>query len=82
MRSIPYSFNIQELYNKVEKHEPYVSICLQECERMTILMAEVKRSLNELDMGLTGELTISEAMETLMMSLYVVTRMKRISFTM
>ena len=38
---------------------------------MNILMAEIKRSLNELDMGLAGELTISEAMDTLMMSLYV-----------
>lgn len=38
---------------------------------MNILMAEIKRSLTELDMGLAGELTISEAMDTLMMSIYV-----------
>ncbi|OHS95209.1 Dynein heavy chain family protein [Tritrichomonas foetus] len=69
--NIPEPFNIQELYNRVEKHEPYVSICLQECERMNILMAEIKRSLSELLMGLSGELTISEAMDTLMMAIYV-----------
>jgi dynein heavy chain len=68
---VPEAFNIQELYNRIEKHEPYVSICLQECERMNILMAEIKRSLTELDMGLSGELTISEAMDGLMMAIYV-----------
>ena len=68
--NIPEPFNIMELYNRVEKHEPYVSICLQECERMNILMAEIKRSLSELLMGLSGELTISEAMDTLMIAIY------------
>ena len=68
---IPDMFNITELYSRVEKFEPYVSICLQECERMNILMTEIKRSLTELDAGLAGELTISEAMDTLMMALYV-----------
>jgi dynein heavy chain len=71
MQSIPDRFNIQELYNRVEKHEPYVSICLQECERMNILVTEIRRSLSELDMGLAGELTMSEAMDRLMMALYV-----------
>jgi dynein heavy chain len=71
LTNVPDKFNITELYNRVEKHEPYVSICLQECERMNILMAEIKRSLTELDMGLAGELTISEAMDTLMMALYI-----------
>jgi len=68
---VPDPFNILELYARIEKHEPYVSICLQECERMNILMTEIRRSLNELDMGLSGELTISEAMDALMLSLYV-----------
>jgi dynein heavy chain len=38
---------------------------------MNNLMTEVKRSLTELDIGLAGELTISEAMDALMMSIYV-----------
>jgi dynein heavy chain len=71
LTNVPEAFNIQELYNRIEKHEPYVSICLQECERMNILMAEIKRSLTELDMGLSGELTISEAMDALMIAIYV-----------
>jgi dynein heavy chain len=40
-------------------HGPYVSIYLQECERMNILMPEIKWSLTSLDMGLSGELTIT-----------------------
>lgn len=70
-QTIPDPFNMAELYARVEKHEPYVSICLQECERMNILMSEIRRSLAELEQGLNGELTISEAMDQLMMSIYI-----------
>jgi dynein heavy chain len=38
---------------------------------MNNLMTEVKRSLTEFDMGLAGELPISEVMDALMMSIYV-----------
>lgn len=70
MQNIPDPFNMVELYARVEKHEPYVSICLQECERMNILMDEIRRELKELELGLNGELTISEAMDQLMISMY------------
>ena len=69
--AVPEPFNMTELYGRVEKHEPYVSICLQECERMNILMAEIKRSLSELLQGLNGELTISEEMDALMNSIFI-----------
>lgn len=46
-----------------------VSHRMQECERMNLLLAEMKRSLAELDLGLKGDLTISEPMERLMHSL-------------
>jgi dynein heavy chain len=42
---------------------------LQESERMNLLLAEMKRSLGELDLGLKGDLTMSEPMERLMHSL-------------
>jgi hypothetical protein len=38
---------------------------------MNILMSEIKRSLNSPDMGLSGELKIREAMDSLMLALYV-----------
>ena len=46
-------------------------INMQECERMNILMKEIKRSLKELELGLKGELTISSDMENLSNSLYL-----------
>ena len=43
---------------------------LQECERMNLLVAEMRRSLKELDLGLKGELTITSDMEDLSDSLF------------
>jgi hypothetical protein len=37
---------------------------------MNILMSEIKRSLTSLDMGLSGEPTISETMDVLMLAIY------------
>lgn len=68
---IPTPFNIVELMSRVEDRNPYILVAFQECERMNILMAELKRSLNELDLGLKGELTISSIMENLMQSLFM-----------
>ncbi len=50
---------------------PYISVALQECDRMSTLTNEIRRSLKELDLGLKGDLTISEQMELLMNSLYL-----------
>lgn len=68
---IPAPFNIPELMSRVEDRNPYILVAFQECERMNILMAELKRSLHELELGLKGELTISSIMEQLMQSLYM-----------
>ncbi|CAK9799022.1 Dynein beta chain, ciliary [Anthophora plagiata] len=62
---LPEEFNMQELYGKVEDRTPYVTVALQECERMNILCEELKRSLKELELGLKGELTINAEMEDL-----------------
>ena len=48
---------------------PYVVVCLQECERMNTLLGEIKRSLEDLRLGLTGALNITDAMENLQRSL-------------
>jgi len=37
---------------KIKTKEPYVVVCLQECERMNGLLFEIERSLKELEMGL------------------------------
>lgn len=68
---IPSPFNIPELMARVEDRNPYIIVAFQECERMNILMNELKRSLHELELGLKGELTISSIMEGLMQSLFM-----------
>ena len=44
---------------------------LQECKRMNLLVAEMRRSLKELHLGLKGELTITSDMEDLSNSLFL-----------
>lgn len=49
---IPEPFNIVEIMAKVEERTPYIIVAFQECERMNLLMTELKGSLKELDLGL------------------------------
>ena len=48
---------------------PFVVVCFQECERMNTLLGEIKRSLEDLRLGLTGALNVTDAMEALQRSL-------------
>jgi dynein heavy chain len=68
---LPDLFSMMELDERTQdERSPYTSVFLQECERMNMLIFEMKRSLAELDLGLKGDLSISEPMEKLMNSLY------------
>ena len=49
---------------------PYTSVFLQEIERMNMLLKGMKLSLLELDLGLKGDLQISDAMLGLMNALF------------
>jgi dynein heavy chain len=49
---LPDVFNMAELSGRVEERSPYVVVACQECERMNLLTAEMRRSLKELDLGL------------------------------
>jgi len=44
---------------------PYQNVLLQEAERMNKLMAEIVRSLTELNLGFKGDLTMTSSMEQL-----------------
>uniref|UniRef100_UPI0037E727D7 dynein axonemal heavy chain 11 n=1 Tax=Semicossyphus pulcher TaxID=241346 RepID=UPI0037E727D7 len=70
LERLPEEYNMAEIITKTTKRSPYVQVCLQECERMNLLLAEIRKSLNELDLGLKGELTISSSMETLQSALF------------
>merc|ERR1711957_439910 len=66
----PEKFQMIDLFNlAVEPRQPFTVVCLQECERMNGLLAEIKISLIELDAGLKGTLNITEAMEELNLAL-------------
>ncbi|KAM7383622.1 hypothetical protein PAMP_003257 [Pampus punctatissimus] len=67
---LPEEYNMAEMMTKATEQSPYMSVCLQECERMNLLLLEIRKSLNELDLGLKGDLTISSNMETLQAALF------------
>ncbi|XP_043921477.1 dynein axonemal heavy chain 11 [Protopterus annectens] len=70
LEKLPEEFNMVEVMQKSSQRTPYILVCFQECERMNILIHEIRRSLKELDLGLKGDLTISSDMEILQSALY------------
>jgi dynein heavy chain len=71
LEKLPENFNVAELMARVEERTPYISVAIQECDRMTILNSEIRRSLKEAALGLKGDLTITEGMESLMNALFL-----------
>nr|XP_055065627.1 dynein axonemal heavy chain 11 isoform X2 [Misgurnus anguillicaudatus] len=67
---LPEEYNMAELMTKTAERSPYILVCLQECQRMNLLLAEINRSLKELDLGLKGELSLSSDMEMLQTALF------------
>ncbi|XP_053409478.1 dynein axonemal heavy chain 11 [Nycticebus coucang] len=63
LEKLPEEFNMAEIMQKSSNRNPYVLVCFQECERMNILIQEIRVSLQQLDLGLRGELTLSPDME-------------------
>ncbi|XP_074120841.1 dynein axonemal heavy chain 9 [Sminthopsis crassicaudata] len=71
LERITEEFNTAELMTKVEERNPYIVVIFQECERMNLLIREIQHSLKELDLGLKGELTMTNNMESLQSALYL-----------
>jgi dynein heavy chain, axonemal len=67
---MPEMFIIKELLERIEDRTPYVNVFIQEIERMNTLLFEMRSSLQRLDLGLRGDLQISESMEQLMRALF------------
>jgi dynein heavy chain len=65
LTTLPADFNMFDVNSKAKSKTPYVVVCLQECERMNILLGEIRNSLNDLDAGLRGALNITDSMEML-----------------
>lgn len=56
---------------KAEEKTPFTVVALQECERMNILTTEIRITLKQLSLGLRGELTFTNEMESLQDALYL-----------
>jgi len=54
-----------------EERGPYQNVFLQECERMNILTNKMRVTLKELELGLNGELQMSQRMEDLQSALFM-----------
>jgi len=65
LEKLPEQFQMLDLFAKATTRPPFTVVCLQECERMNALLAEIKITLIELDAGLKGTLNITENMEGL-----------------
>ncbi|XP_041843992.1 dynein heavy chain 11, axonemal [Melanotaenia boesemani] len=70
LEKLPEEYNVAEMMTKTTDRSPYTVVCFQECERMNLLLGEIRKSLSELDLGLKGERTISSSMETLQSALF------------
>ena len=76
MGRLPEQFSMIDLQMRAEPlllegHGPYVVVALQECGRMNVLLAEIRRTLDELSKGLDGQLNITAAMEDLASALAI-----------
>lgn len=52
LEKLPEEYNMSDITSKTAERTPYILVCFQECERMNILVSEIRRSLKELDLGL------------------------------
>jgi len=64
-------FDVEDLVRNLDEQGPYQNVFIQEMDIMNVLLAEIKRSIKELQLGFAGELTMSDAMENLMTSLFM-----------
>lgn len=65
----PSNFNMITINERIKDKNPFVVVALQECERMNGLLGEIKTTLEDLQLGLSGALNMTDAMEKLGQSL-------------
>jgi len=68
---LPQPFIMLDLFAKAKERTPMVVVCLEECERMNILTDTIRKSLEDLDAGLKGQLNITEDMEALSAKMFI-----------
>ncbi|KAG8346214.1 putative Dynein heavy chain N terminal region 2 domain1 [Trypanosoma vivax] len=69
---LPEPHNLQDLAERLEdERSPQQHVFYQECERMNVLIAVLKSTLDELNLGLKGALSMTTAMQTLFDEIYL-----------
>eukprot|EP00930_Biecheleria_cincta_P103951 TRINITY_DN9605_c0_g4_i1.p1 TRINITY_DN9605_c0_g4~~TRINITY_DN9605_c0_g4_i1.p1 ORF type:complete len:4232 (-),score=759.91 TRINITY_DN9605_c0_g4_i1:457-13152(-) len=71
LEQLPADLDMGEIRGRLreEDYTPYVISSLQETDRMIVLMSRIRGSLNELELGISGQLNVTEGMEGLSQSL-------------
>jgi dynein heavy chain len=69
LNALPKPFDMFGIRSRITDWNPYIIVALQESERMNVLVAEIRRSLTELEMGLSGSLNVTDKMEELIRAL-------------
>jgi len=64
-------FDVDDIARSLEDVGPYQNVFMQEMDVMNRLLAEILRSLKELQLGFAGELTMSDAMDNLKAYLFL-----------
>jgi len=62
---LPPDMDMFEIRGRIQEYTPYIIVSLQESERMNVLLVEIRRSLLELELGISGALNVSDGMEQL-----------------
>jgi len=65
--------DMEDLISRIEAEggrTPYVNVFYQECKYMNALVTEIRKSLEVLNLGLLGELQMSDSMEKLQTALF------------
>ncbi|KAH8062602.1 dynein light chain binding protein [Aureococcus anophagefferens] len=65
------TFDVENVLSLLDEPGPYHTVFLQECELMNALVLKMISSLEDLDLGFRGELTMSESMEALQEALFL-----------
>lgn len=69
--TLPAAFVMLDINSRAKEKTPYTVVCLQECERMNTLTFTMRKSLEDLDAGLKGQLNITDEMETLSGAMFI-----------
>jgi dynein heavy chain len=62
-------FDMIDIRSNMDTPGPFQNVFLQECETMNLLVVQMMKTLEELNLGFQGEMTMSKDMETLMTEL-------------